>query len=87
MKKEKDEITTTELAGMIARGFASIQNEFLEFKHELSTKMQSLETTVKIISKDVHDLKKEVREINERFVPWYAFDSLSKRVDLLENKE
>ena len=49
MEKKNEEITTTELAGMIARGFASIQAEISEFRQELKFSLGNLTKRVNLL--------------------------------------
>ncbi len=71
-KIPKKKITLEHLAIMIAQGFQGLE--------------QRLGDRIDVVEESVQDLKKEVSATNDRFVPWYAFESLVNRIDIIEGR-
>ena len=83
-KKVKKQVSTDDLAIMIAKGFENTvtRSEFTEHRKEftgLSAKVDTLDQNIKATRRDV-------LEIGDRFVPRNEFDRLLIRFNNLEKK-
>lgn len=78
-KATKKEMTIDELAQMVARGFARQSAEFGGFKNEMKAfKEETAENFKKV--------RRDILELNDRFVSKYEFDKLVSRFNILEAK-
>ncbi len=74
-KKQDKEITTIELAGMVAGGFSDVMNEIQSVRLELSSEIQSVKSELK-------SFRNEVR--NEFKKLWFEIDQINHRLDKIE---
>gem|GEM_PF-6319095 len=77
---EGKEITTDDLAAMLAGGFAAAKKDLELFKLDTATHFNSIETDLKSLKKDLSELKSTVDDINETVM------SYDKRIESLEEK-
>ena len=94
--KKTKKVTIDGLAVMVARGFSGVDKRFDVVEKDIS----ELKKDVSELKKDVSELKKDTGELKEgnkdirrdifnlgdRFVPYHMFDKLASRVNMLEKK-
>lgn len=88
-KANVKKITLEDLARMVANGFRGVDERFDRVETRLGhveTKLDGVETRLNSVEENVLSLKQDLLNINDRFVPWNAFDRLAHRLDMLGDK-
>ena len=87
--KKTKKVTIDGLAVMVARGFSGVDKRFDVVEKDIS----ELKKDVSELKKDTGELKegnKDIRRdifnLGDRFVPYHMFDKLASRVNMLEKK-
>ncbi len=83
-EKRANKITLEDLVSMVAHGFERVDARFeaVDARFEVvDARFKALEAHV---NERFDDIENKIDQINDRFVPWHAFDRLTARVDKLE---
>lgn len=83
-KKENNKITLEDLAAMVARGFDRVEERFQEFEKRFTDIKGDMGQMEQKFETRLDTIENKIDKINDRFVPWHAFDRLVTRVDKLE---
>ncbi len=92
MKKKvaKKNMSIDDLAIMVARGFDSIDEKFekVDQKFEkIDERLEKIDNRIKELDTNIKATRGDILNLGEKFVPYYMFDQLSKRVSLLEKNK
>jgi seryl-tRNA synthetase len=80
--KKNKKVTTEQLAVMVAKGFEGVGNRFDKVEGRLS----KIEDRMDRVEEGVKDIRLDIFNLGDRFVSYHAFDSLARRVKVLETK-
>lgn len=80
--KKKTDIE--DLAIMIARGFSSVDARFEKMDQKFEARFEKIENRLEELDTNIKATRMDVLNMGDKFVSYYMFDELSKRVTNLE---